>query len=242
MRFDIITIFPNFFESFLTNSIIKRALIKNKIQINIHDLRSYSRDKNKKVDDNPYGGDVGMLLSFPPFYECLKNISKELKHKVILLSPQGKLLKQPVIFDYVEKYTHLIILCGNYEGIDDRILKYVNEEISIGDYILTGGEIAATVLIDAVTRIVPGVIKEESYLKDSLQHNLLKYPQYTKPKNYKNHEVPNILLTGNHKKIAAWRKKESLKNTLLKRPDLLKNANLDEKTLKLLEEIKKEKK
>ncbi|MDV3198197.1 MAG: tRNA (guanosine(37)-N1)-methyltransferase TrmD [Vigna little leaf phytoplasma] len=242
MRFDIITIFPNFFESFLTNSIIKRALIKNKIQINIHDLRSYSSDKNKKVDDNPYGGDVGMLLAFPPFYECLQNISKEVKHKVILLSPQGKLLKQLVIFDYVEKYTHLIILCGNYEGIDDRILKYVNEEISIGDYILTGGEIAATVLIDAVTRIVPGVIKEESYLKDSLQHNLLKYPQYTKPKNYKNHEVPNILLTGNHKKIAAWRKKESLKNTLLKRPDLLKNANLDEKTLKLLEEIKKENK
>ncbi|PQP79545.1 tRNA (guanosine(37)-N1)-methyltransferase TrmD [Candidatus Phytoplasma phoenicium] len=240
MKFDIITIFPNFFESFLNNSIVKRAQVKKKITIKIHDLRIYSQNKNQKIDDVPYGGDNGMLLAFPPFYECLKNIPKETKSKVVLLSPQGNLLQQSKVFNYANEYTHLIILCGHYEGIDARILNYVDEEVSIGDYILTGGEVASTILIDAITRVIPGVIKKESYLKDSLQQNLLKYPQYTRPRIYKNHSVPDILLTGHHQKISQWRKKESLKNTFLKRPEFLKKIVLDEKTLNLLEEIKKE--
>ncbi|KND62707.1 tRNA (guanosine(37)-N1)-methyltransferase TrmD [Candidatus Phytoplasma phoenicium] len=241
MKFDIITIFPNFFENFLNHSIVKRAQAKKKITINIHDLRTYSQNKHRKIDDVPYGGDIGMLLAFPPFYECLQNIPKETKSKVILLSPQGHLLQQSKVFHYAKEYIHLIVLCGHYEGVDARILNYIDEEVSIGDYVLTGGEIASTVLIDAVTRLIPGVIKKESYLQDSLQHNLLKYPQYTRPRNYKNHSVPDILLTGHHQKISKWKKEESLKNTFLKRPDFLKKIDFDENTLHLLEKIKKEK-
>ncbi|TVY12117.1 tRNA (guanosine(37)-N1)-methyltransferase TrmD [Candidatus Phytoplasma pini] len=240
MKFDIITIFPSFFSNFINHSIIKKAQLKKKITIEIHDLRKYAQNKHNKIDDKPYGGDYGMLLAFPPMYECLKKIKVNNKSRIILLSPQGNILKQEKAFAYVQKFSHFIILCGNYEGIDNRILKYVHEEISIGDYILTGGEISAIVFIDVLVRIVPGVIKQESYLKDSLQNNLLKYPQYTKPQNYKKHKIPEILLSGNHQKILEWRKKESLKNTFLKRPDLFKKLKLDEKNKKILKQIKKE--
>ncbi|WCA22490.1 tRNA (guanosine(37)-N1)-methyltransferase TrmD [Candidatus Phytoplasma oryzae] len=239
MRFDIITIFPKFFDFFLNHSIMKKALLANKIQVNILDLRLYSYNKNNQVDDSVYGGGSGMLLAFPPFYDCLMNIKRKLKSRVILLSPQGNLLEQKKIINYSENFEQLIILCGNYEGIDARILKFIDEEVSIGDYVLTGGEIAAIVLIDAITRVLPGVIKEESCLKDSLQNNLLKYPQYTKPQVYQGESVPSILLSGNHNEINKWRQKESLKVTLIKRPDLLNKAEIDEQTKKILKEILK---
>ncbi|MDV3170713.1 MAG: tRNA (guanosine(37)-N1)-methyltransferase TrmD [Candidatus Phytoplasma stylosanthis] len=241
MKFDIITIFPHFFDNFINNSITKRALDKNKIQINLHDLRKYSQNKHHQIDDTPYGGGTGMLLSFPPFYECLKQIKKNNYTKVILLTPQGNLLNQKKVIEYSEKYHHLIILCGNYEGVDERILQYIDEEVSIGDYILTGGEIAAMILVNSITRILPGVIKKESYIQDSHQNGLLKYSQYTKPQNYKNHKVPSVLLSGDHQKIIKWRKKDSLRNTFLKRPELLNKIKLDPESEKLLKEIKKEK-
>ncbi|AYJ01418.1 tRNA (guanosine(37)-N1)-methyltransferase TrmD [Candidatus Phytoplasma ziziphi] len=240
MQFDIITIFPNFFDNLFNNSIMKRAQEKNKVQINIYDLRKYSQNKHHQVDDTPYGGDDGMLLSFPPFYECLQKIKRTNRTKVILLSPQGNLLNQYKAIKYSKDYSHLIILCGNYEGIDERILNYVDEEVSIGDYILTGGEFGAIILMNVLIRLLPGVIKQESYLRDSHQTGLLKYPQYTKPRNYKEHKVPEILLSGNHSKIDKWRQKESLRNTFFKRPDLLEKINLDLESKKLLIEIQKE--
>lgn len=224
MIIEIITIFPLFFKSFCDNSIIKRALEKNKVQIKIHDLRKYSVNKHHQVDDCIYGGGAGMLLSFPPFFDCLQKI-KSPKSKVILLSPQGIIFNQSQATDFALKESHLIILCGNYEGIDARILKYVDQEISIGDYVLTGGEIAATVVVDAIVRLLPGVINQESYLSDSHQQGLLKFPQYTRPQSYQNQEVPSVLLSGNHEKIRIWREKESLRITLQKRPDLLKKNN-----------------
>jgi tRNA (guanine37-N1)-methyltransferase len=241
MKFDIITIFPSFFDSFLNNSIIKRAIIKQQIKFELHDLRKYSNNKHNKIDDIPYSGDVGMLLKFPPFYNVLQKIKTHDKSRIILLSPQGNILTQQKAAEYVKSFSNLVILCGNYEGVDSRILDYIDEEISIGDYVLTGGEIAATVFIDVITRLVPNVIKKESYLNDSHQNGLLKYPQYTKPHTYQNKSVPDILLSGHHEKITQWREKESLRNTFLKRPDLLKKKKLNEKQHKLLEEIKKEK-
>jgi tRNA (guanine37-N1)-methyltransferase len=240
MKFDIITIFPNFFDFFLNNSIIKKAYQKKKIIVDIFDLRKYSQKKHNQIDDIPFSGGVGMLLTFPPFYECLKQIKKDIKSRVILFSPQGKILNQKIVFRYAQKFSQLIFLCGNYEGIDARILDYVDEELSLGDYILTGGEIAAIVVIDAITRVLPGVINPESCLKDSFQNDLLKYPEYTRPQEYKGHKVPDILLSGNHQKIEEWKIKESLRSTFLKRPDLIKIEKLNTKMKKLLEEIKKE--
>ncbi|MBP3059372.1 tRNA (guanosine(37)-N1)-methyltransferase TrmD [Texas Phoenix palm phytoplasma] len=241
MKFDIITIFPILFDNFLNHSIIKRAIYKKKIIIKVHDLRQYSEKKNNQVDDIPYGGDVGMLMTLPPFYRCLKKIKiYNQKSRVILFSPQGKVLNQKKIFNFVDEFSHFILLCGHYEGIDSRILKYVDEEISIGDYVLTGGEIPSMVFIDSLTRVIPGVIRKESYQKDTFQNGLLKYPQYTRPSNYKNQNVPEILLSGNHKKILEWRQKESLRNTFLKRPDLISSLKLDDCMKKLLEDIKKE--
>ncbi|MBT1576732.1 tRNA (guanosine(37)-N1)-methyltransferase TrmD ['Elaeagnus angustifolia' witches'-broom phytoplasma] len=239
MIIEIITIFPLFFKSFCETSIIKRALEQKKVQIKLHDLRTYSKNKHNQVDDSVYGGGVGMLLSFPPFFDCLQKI-KTPQSKVILLSPQGQIFNQIHATNFAQKETHLIILCGNYEGVDARILQYIDAEISIGDYVLTGGEIAATVLVDAITRLLPEVIKEQSYLEDSHQQGLLKYPQYTRPQSYLNHEVPAVLLSGNHAKIRCWRQKESLKATLQKRPDLLENKKLTLEQTKLLTEIKQE--
>ncbi|MGA0447970.1 MAG: tRNA (guanosine(37)-N1)-methyltransferase TrmD [Candidatus Phytoplasma pyri] len=238
MIIDIITIFPKFFDYFFEHSIIKRAIEKNKIIFKVHDLRKYSNNKHNQVDDSPYGGGAGMLLKFPPFYDCLKKIKKKFS-KVVLLSPQGTLLNQKIAFKYANEIKHLIILSGNYEGIDARILNYIDLEISIGDYVLTGGEIATIVLIDVLVRLLPGVINSESYLEDSHQKDLLKYPQYTKPEIYQNQKVPEILLSGHHKNIKDWRDIQSLKNTFLKRPDILKKINLTEKQKKILSEIKK---
>ncbi|MGI6770931.1 MAG: tRNA (guanosine(37)-N1)-methyltransferase TrmD [Acholeplasmataceae bacterium] len=236
MIIDIITIFPEMFNDFLSTSIVKRAIEDGKVTVNLHDLREYSHNKHRNIDDTPYGGGTGMLMAFPPFYDVIKKLKKE-NSKVIYLSPQGKLLDQPLAFKLAE-YDHLILLCGHYEGIDERVLNFVDLEISIGDYILTGGELAVMVLVDAVTRLIPGVITLESVTEDSLTDGLLKYPQYTKPRTYKGFDVPEILLSGHHEEINKWRQRESLKATLKKRPDLLEKKTLTAAELEIIKTIK----
>lgn len=233
MKFDLLTIFPNFFDIFLETSIIKRAIDNNLIEINIHNLRDYSKLKGNKIDDTPYGGGVGMVMAFPPFYRAIKKI-KNKNTKVVLLSPQGKIFDHALAIK-LAKEKNLLIISGHYEGIDNRVLDYVDYEISIGDYILTGGEIASMVIIDSVTRLVDGVINKESVESDSLYNGLLKYPQYTKPYSFKNKKVPDVLISGDHKKIDEWRFENSILQTLKKRKDLIPNI----KDEKLLEEIKK---
>ncbi len=236
MIIDIITIFPEMFNDFLSTSIVKRAIEDGRLTVNLHDLREYSHNKHRNIDDTPYGGGTGMLMAFPPFYDVITKLKRE-NSKVIYLSPQGKLLDQPKVFE-IAKYEHLILICGHYEGIDERVLNFVDLEISIGDYILTGGELAVMVLVDAVTRLIPGVITEESVMEDSLTDGLLKYPQYTKPRTYKGFGVPEVLLSGHHEEINKWRKRESLKATLTKRPDLLEKKSLTDAELEIIKSIK----
>jgi tRNA (guanine37-N1)-methyltransferase len=238
MILDIVTIFPEFFDTLLNTSIIKRAIDQKYVEIHIHNLRDYSHNKHRKIDDTPYGGGVGMLMQFPPFYDVITQLKKA-HSKVILLSPQGKLFNQKTVTELATKETHIILLCGHYEGVDARVLSLVDAEISIGDYILTGGEIPAMILIDAITRLIPGVIMEDSVNDDSLQKGWLKYPQYTKPEVYQGYKVPEVLVSGNHQKIDAWRTYESIYQTYKKRPDLIENIHLTEEEVKILESIKK---
>ncbi|MDL2292033.1 tRNA (guanosine(37)-N1)-methyltransferase TrmD [Acholeplasma sp. OttesenSCG-928-E16] len=237
MKIDIISIFPEFFDRFLDNSIIKSALIKDKVKINIINLRDYSKNKHNKVDDTPYGGGAGMLMQFPPIYDAIMDLKKD-NTKVIYLSPQGKLHSQGIAIE-LASYQHLIFICGHYEGIDERVLQFVDYEISIGDYVLTGGELAAMVVTDSIVRLLPGVIEEESVTTDSLYNGLLKYPQYTKPEEYMGYKVPEVLLSGHHQNIAKWREYMSVSQTLNKRPDLLEGKELNNSLKKILEELKK---
>lgn len=237
MKIDIITIFPEFFNPFLETSIIKRAIEQKIVSINAHQLRDYSKNKHKKVDDTPYGGGAGMLMTLQPLDDAITKL-KEKNSKVILLSPQGEKFTQKKAIK-LAKESHLILICGHYEGIDARIENYIDEELSIGDYVLTGGEIPAMIVSDAVIRLVPGVIHEDSSEEDSLQNGWLKYPQYTKPNDYKGHLVPDVLLSGNHQEIMKWREEMRLKNTVLKRPDLLKNIKKTDVQAKKIEEIKR---
>ncbi len=237
MKIDIITIFPEFFNPFLETSIIKRAIEQKIVSINAHQLRDYSKNKHKKVDDTPYGGGAGMLMTLQPLDDAITKL-KEKNSKVILLSPQGEKFTQKKAIK-LAKESHLILICGHYEGIDARIENYIDEELSIGDYVLTGGEIPAMIVSDAVIRLVPGVIHEDSSEEDSLQNGWLKYPQYTKPNDYKGHLVPDVLLSGNHQEIMKWREEMRLKNTVLKRPDLLKNIKKTDVQTKKIEEIKR---
>ena len=236
MNIDIITIFPEFFQAFLDTSIIKRAIDQGLVEINMHQLRDYSHQKHNKIDDTPYGGGVGMLMQFPPFYDVITKLKTDESY-VIMLSPQGKVFNQKKATS-LASHKHLILICGHYEGIDARIETFIDEEISIGDYVLTGGEIPAMILSDAVIRLIPGVIQEASYQEDSLQNGWLKYPQYTKPETYKGHKVPEILRSGHHKNIEDWRQKESIKRTYLKRPDLIKKIKLTDQEKAILAEIK----
>lgn len=233
MIIDIITIFPEMFNDFLGTSIIKRARENDLVSINIHNLRDYSNNKHKQVDDTPYGGGVGMLMMFAPFYEIIKKLRNE-NTKVIFLTPQGKLFNQPEAVR-LSKFEHIILLCGHYEGLDARILEFVDYEISIGDYVLTGGEIPAMIITDAITRLIPNVIMEDSHQTDSLEGNRLKYPQYTKPETYEGYSVPKVLVSGNHKKIDEYRKYMSIKVTQDKRPDLIELEPLTKEELKILE-------
>lgn len=219
MKIDILTLFPSMFDGFLENSIIKRAILDKKVEVNIINIRDYSKDPHKKVDDYAFGGGAGMVLRVDVLYDAIMDLKKE-DSKVILLSPQGKTYHQKKAYELrCEK--HLILVCGHYEGFDERILSFVDEEISIGDYILTGGEIPAMIISDSVIRLLDGVIQEESHLKESFENNLLDYPVYTKPKSFKGLDVPEVLLSGNHEKIEQYRGEMQIKKTKEKRPDLL---------------------
>lgn len=211
MRFDILTIFPNIFDSYLNESIIKRAQKNKHIKIVIHDIRKYSKDKHKKVDDIPFGGGAGMVMTPQPLHDCIKAIKKKNKGPVIYLSPQGKTFTQIRAEKFAQKQQDIILLCGRYEGIDQRIIDLlVDEEISIGNYVLTGGELPAIVLVDAITRLIPGVLgKDESHHQDSFSKAFKRkkeHPHYTRPEVFNNKSVPKVLLSGNHKLIAEWRK------------------------------------
>lgn len=221
MKFDVLTLFPEMFEA-VKQSILGKAIEKKLITINLVNIRDFSKDKHKKVDDAPYGGGAGMVIRPDVVYDAYKSVYEE-DAKVIYLTPQGKTLDQKKVED-LSKEKHLILLCGHYEGIDQRIIdKIVDEEISIGDYILTGGEIPAMVLIDSVSRYVEGVLSQESIKEESFSNNLLEYPQYTRPEVFEGEKVPEILLSGHHENIENWRKEQSLKITKQKRPDLLEN-------------------
>ena len=214
MKFDILTLFPNMFEGVFSESIIKRAIESKKIEINIIDFRKYTLDAHNKVDDTPYGGGAGMVLMPQPIFDCIEDI-KTKDSKVILLTPSGIPYKQKNAYEFSNE-KHLIIICGHYEGFDDRIRSLADYEISIGDYVLTGGEIPAMVLVDSITRLIPGVINEESHREDSFKEDvlngnyLLDYPTYTKPREYKGMKVPDVLLSGNHEEIDKWRKQKYL--------------------------------
>lgn len=211
MQFDILTIFPNAFESYFSESIIKRALDKKFITINIHDIREFGEGKWKQVDDTPFGGGPGMLMMVEPVYKTLKKIKRKKKSKVILFSPSGEKFDQKMAKDFSSSLDQIIMICGHYEGIDSRIREFIDMEVSIGDYVLTNGNIPAMVLVDAVTRIIPGVLgNEASFKEDAFYYDFSQeYPQYTKPRKFKGLEVPSVLLSGDHGKIEEWKKKMS---------------------------------
>ena len=231
MKIDILTLFPNMFSGFMNESIIKRAIDEKKVTINTVNFRDYAKNKHKKVDDTPYGGGSGMVLMCQPIFDAVDSVRTE-KSKVVLLSPQGKKFSQKKAYE-LSKEEHLIFICGHYEGFDERIRSICDEEISIGDYVLTGGELPAMVITDSIVRLLPGVIDEQSHLNDSFNDNLLDYPTYTKPRNYKGMQVPEVLLSGDHEKIKEWRDEKRLKITSEKRPDLLnKKVKLNKSGIK----------
>lgn len=221
MKIDILTLFPNMFESVLGESMLKRAQAKGALEIKIHNLRDWTLDFHRTCDDKPFGGGPGMVMKIEPVHRALKSI-KVKGAKVILLTPQGSKLEQKEV-KRLAKYKRLILVCGHYEGVDERIRDLVDEEISIGDYILTCGELPAMVLIDAVARLIPGVLgHSDSTVSESFEDGLLEYPQYTRPAEYKGMKVPEVIMNGDHKKIDKWRKAEALKRTSERRPDMLK--------------------
>jgi len=222
MKIDILTLFPEMFKGPFDESMVKRAQKKNLVQIKIHNLRKWAEDKRKTVDEKPFGGGVGMVLMIKPIAKALKDLKKP-KSKVILLDPRGKVFNQKTA-QRLSKSNHLIFICGHYEGVDERVKeRLIDEEISIGDYVLTGGELPTMIVIDTLVRLIPGVLeKSEATQKESFSP-LLEYPQYTKPANFKGWQVPEVLLSGDHKKIDQWRQKMSLEITKKRRPDLLKS-------------------
>lgn len=220
MKFSVLTLFPDMFSP-LKESIIGKAIEDKKIELNLINIRDFSKDKHKKVDDTPYGGGAGMVMKADVVYDAYEHIKDE-NAKVIFLSPQGKTLNQNKVKELATE-EHIILLCGHYEGIDQRVIdEIVDEEISIGDYVLTGGELPAMVLIDSVSRYVEGVLSKDSIKEESFTNNLLEYPQYTRPEIFHGIKVPEVLLSGHHENIKKWREEQSLKNTLQKRPNLLK--------------------
>ncbi len=236
MKFDVLTLFPEMFEP-MKQSVIGRAIEKGLLEINLINIRDFSKDKHKKVDDTVYGGGAGMLMKPDVVYDAFKSVESE-RSKVIYLSPQGKKLCQTKVEELAQE-EHLILLCGHYEGIDQRVIdKIVDEEISIGDYVLTGGEIPAMVLIDSVSRYIDGVITGESTSEESFSGDgLLEYPQYTRPEEFEGIKVPEVLQSGHHENINKWRRKEAIRITYQKRPDLLEKVNLTEEEKKFIKEL-----
>lgn len=240
VRFDILTLFPEMIEGMLNQSILKRAIEKKIIEVNIINFRDFSTNKHSTVDDYAYGGGAGMLISVEPIHLAMKTIPNIDKAYKILTSPSGNVYNQNKA-EKLSKLDHIVIVCGHYEGIDNRILDYIDEEISIGDYVLTGGEIPACAIIDSIARLVPGVISDESIVGESFTMGLLEYPQYTRPYEYDGKKVPDVLVSGHHSNIKKWQRYQSLKKTYEVRPELLGNIALTNEDIKMLEEIKNEK-
>jgi len=240
-RIDILTLFPEYFQGPFTVSMVKRAVAKKAVDIRLHQLRDWAKDKHHMTDDVPYGGGAGMVMKPEPLLAALTAIKKGRKGvKTIFLSPQGKKFDQAMAQRFAKEKA-LLFVCGHYEGLDERVMGKIDEEVSLGDFVLTGGEPAAAVIVDSLVRFLPGVVGDrESVEKDSFFNGLLDHPHYTRPRSYRGMTVPEVLLQGNHAHIERWRRKESLRNTFLKRPDLLDKVPLTEGDKKLLEEIKKE--
>lgn len=238
MRFDILTLFPEMMNSILRESIIGRAIKNEILEINCVNIRDFAQNKHNSVDDYPYGGGFGMVMQAPPIYRAYESVAGEEKPYTIYMSPQGKVLTQQKAIE-LSKKDHIVILCGHYEGVDERIIEeIVDEEISIGDYVLTGGELPAAVLVDCVSRMIDGVLPQsESFEDESIYSGLLEYPQYTRPPEFMGRKVPDVLLSGHHVNIENWKRKEALKRTYLKRPELLEKAVLSDKDKKILDEI-----
>ena len=240
MKYTVLTLFPNMFKGFMDESIIKRAIEAKLINIDLVDFRAYSTNKHHTVDDYAYAGGAGMLISVEPVHRALIGVEGYRQAHKVLMSPSGTPLTQKKVKE-LASYKHLIIICGHYEGFDERLANYVDEEISIGDYILMGGEIPTMALIEATSRLVDGVINSDSTKEESFSEGLLEYPQYTRPASYDGVDVPEVLQNGDHKKINEWRRYEALKKTYQRRPELLKEAHLSLKDYQMLEEIKHEK-
>ena len=235
MKITVLTLFPEFFDSFKSTSIIKRALESEKIEFECINFRNYTKDKHNNVDDTICGGGAGMLLSVQPIADCIKAVRSE-KSVVVMMTPQGETFNQKKAREMVE-YDHVILLCGHYEGFDERIRDYVDMEISIGDYVLTGGEAGALVVSDALIRLVNGVIRSQSHEDDSFEDGLLEYPQYTRPIEFEGKKVPDVLLSGHHENIRKWRLKEALRKTYKRRPELLEKRAFTKEEKKMFEEI-----
>ncbi len=227
MKIDVLTLFPEMYSGILNSSILKRASENNLVEINIHNIRDFSLDKHHRVDDYPIGGGEGMVLMIEPIYRAINEYKTE-DSLVIMMTPQGVPYKQETAYK-LKEYKHIIILCGHYEGFDERIRTLVDMEISVGDYVLTGGEIPSMILIDSITRLVDGVIEESSHKNDSFNNNLLDYPVYTKPNDFMGMKVPEILLSGHHANINKWRLEQQIKKTKERRPDLLEKSDKCEK-------------
>ncbi|WGV23844.1 tRNA (guanosine(37)-N1)-methyltransferase TrmD [Halotia branconii] len=223
MRFDIVTLFPDCFTSVLNSGLLAKALAKQIAQVNLINPRDFTTDKHRKVDDEPYGGGVGMLMKPEPIFTAVESLPNLPRREIILMSPQGQTINQPLLRELVTNYDQLVVICGHYEGVDDRVLHLVTREVSLGDFILTGGEIPAMALLNGVVRLLPGTVgKVESLKVESFEQELLDYPQYTRPANFRGWKVPDVLLSGNHAAIAQWRYEQQIKRTSDRRPDLLK--------------------
>jgi len=237
MKIKILTLFPEMFDGFMSNSIIKRAIAKGAVQIQIYNIRDYTTDKHGRVDSAPIGGGAGLIMKCQPILDCL-NAAREEDSYVILLSPRGNVLNQAKVHHFVKNIDNLIIICGHYEGVDERVNDYVDELVSLGDFILTGGEIGAMAISDSIIRLIDGVIADESTIEESFEDGLLEYPQYAEPYDYDGQKVPDLLYSGNHQAINKWRKKQSLHLTKKCRPDLFQKYPLTKDDEKLLKEEK----
>lgn len=236
MRFDILTLFPEMFYGILSTSIISRAIEKGIIYVNLVNIRDFSTDKHRKVDDYPFGGGKGMIMACEPIDRAIASVKKD-GTRVVYMSPKGRVYNQHIAREY-SKLEHVIILCGHYEGVDQRIIDLeVDDEISLGDFVLTGGEIAAMAFVDSISRLIPGVLPEGAVEEESFNDGLLEYPQYTRPAIYKGIEVPSVLLSGNHEQIRRWRRKKAFEITMLRRPDLLAEAKLSQEDLQIIFEL-----
>jgi tRNA (guanine37-N1)-methyltransferase len=240
MRFDILSVFPGMFTSAFECSLLKKAQEKNLIEIRVHDIRHYAQDRHRMTDDAPYGGGGGMVMKVEPIDRALQAVAPDRDQAlVILLTPQGETFRQEIAEELAE-YPRIVLICGHYEGLDERVRSHlVDREISIGDYVLTGGELPAMVLVDAVARLIPGVLGNAvSARTDSFAMGLLEYPQYTRPAEYRNWKAPDVLISGHHREIEKWRRRESLRRTLARRPDLLTQADLSADDLAMIEALK----